>query len=98
MQVPNGTDYLELMLNAKVVPHFCLMVPDMEKARAKLESSPYRSQYKKPIEMRVGKNRKRQINLFDPDGTRVELMEPNTIDGVPVPPSDAPLPALRSGN
>ena len=38
-------------------------------------------------------NRKRQLNLFDADGSRVELMEPRTVDGEPVPPSTAPLPS-----
>jgi lactoylglutathione lyase len=33
-----------------------------------------------------------EVNLFDPDGTRVELMEPNTIDGKPAPSSTAPPP------
>jgi hypothetical protein len=39
-------------------------------------------------------NRKRQLNIYDPDGTRVELMEPTTIDGKPAPPSTArpPIP------
>jgi lactoylglutathione lyase len=41
---------------------------------------------------RTGINRKRQVNLFDPDGTRVELMEPDTIDGRPVPSSTLPPP------
>lgn len=85
-------DYVELMLDPKTTPHFCLLVPDMEKAKAKLESNPYRPKYDKTLEVRIGKNRKRQLNLYDPDGTRVELMEPNTIDGVPVPSSQAPLP------
>ena len=40
----------------------------------------------------MGTNRKRQLNLFDADGTRVELMEPRTVDGQPVPPSTAPPP------
>jgi lactoylglutathione lyase len=40
----------------------------------------------------TGKNHKRQLNLFGPDGVRVELMEPDTFDGKPVPPADAPLP------
>jgi lactoylglutathione lyase len=92
MKVPASSDYTEFMLDPKVTPHFCLLVPDMEKAKAKLESSPYRSKYDKPLEVRVGKNRKRQLNLYDPDGTRVELMEPNAVDGVPVPSSRAPLP------
>jgi lactoylglutathione lyase len=44
------------------------------------------------MEIRTGVNRKRQINVFDPDGTRVELMEPNTVDGVPAPSSTAAPP------
>ncbi len=92
VKIPGGVDYLEYMLNAKTAPHFCLEVPDIEKAKAKLESSSYRAKYEKPFEPFVGKNNKRIINLYDPDGTRVELMEPNTVDGKPVPSSDAPLP------
>jgi catechol 2,3-dioxygenase-like lactoylglutathione lyase family enzyme len=92
MKVPASSDYVEFMLDPKATPHFCLLVPDMEKAKAKLERNSYRSKYDKPLEVRVGKNRKRQLNLYDPDGTRVELMEPNTVDGVPVPSSAAPLP------
>jgi lactoylglutathione lyase len=92
MRAPAGGDYVELMLDPKTTPHFCLLAPDMEKAKARLESSPYRSKYDKPLEVRVGKNRKRQLNLYDPDGTRVELMEPNTVDGVPAASSAMPLP------
>ena len=40
----------------------------------------------------TGVNHKHQCNLYDPDGTRVEMMEPNTVDGKPVPPSPAPPP------
>jgi lactoylglutathione lyase len=45
--------------------------------------------YTQPIESKVGRNGKRQANLFDPDGTRVELMEPKTFDGKAVPSSTA---------
>jgi len=48
--------------------------------------------YDRPVEIQVGVNRKRQINLYDPDGTRIELMEPNTVDGQPAPSSTAPAP------
>ena len=48
---------------------------------------------RKPLTVQVGKNGKRQVNLYDPDGTRVELMEAQTADGKPVPPSTAPPPA-----
>ena len=47
------------------------------------------------MEIRTGVNRKRQINLYDPDGTRIELMEPNTVDGQPAPNSTAPAPHGR---
>jgi hypothetical protein len=45
-----------------------------------------------PTEMKVGVNGKRQINFYDVDGTRVEIMEPATYDGKARPPSDAPPP------
>ena len=100
MRVPDGTDYIEFMLY-KDMPaptrrgsahHICLEVPDMSKAVAHLEARPARNEYGRKLEIRVGRNRKRQCNLFDPDGTRVELMEPDTIDGQPTPPSTAPPP------
>ena len=100
MRVPDGTDYIEFMLY-KDLPqpdrrgsahHICLEVPDMDKAVAMLEAKPARQTYDRKMEIRVGRNRQRQCNLFDPDGTRVELMEPNTIDGQPTPPSKAPPP------
>jgi len=100
MRVPNGSDYLEFMLyskppNAKelgVKNHICLLTPDIEKAVAELKGRAEAASYTQPIEIKVGKNGKRQANLFDPDGTRVELMEPNTCDGKVVPPSTAPPP------
>jgi lactoylglutathione lyase len=97
MRVPDAQDYLEFMLYDKppdaaqtgVKNHICLVTPDIKRAVAILEARPARKNYTRPIELRVGKNGKRQANLFDPDGTRIELMEPNTIDGKPVPSSKA---------
>ncbi|HEV3039248.1 MAG TPA: VOC family protein [Candidatus Angelobacter sp.] len=100
MRVPEGEDYLEFMLNAKppdaremgVKNHICLVTPDIEKAVATLEARPARKNYGQRIEIKVGVNGKRQANLFDPDGTRIELMEPNTVNGQPVPSSTVPPP------
>lgn len=100
MRVPEGDDYLEFMLYGEppslnrlgTLHHICLEVPDIGKALAHLGERPARKGYTKPMEIRTGTNRKRQLNLFDPDGTRSELMEPNTVDGKPVPPSSAPPP------
>ena len=100
MRVPDGDDYLEFMLYATpqdsaqmgVKNHVCLLVPDIEKAVAALEARPARKNYPRTIEIKTGVNGKRQANLFDPDGTRIELMEPNTVDGKPVPSSRAPAP------
>jgi catechol 2,3-dioxygenase-like lactoylglutathione lyase family enzyme len=100
MRVPDGDDYLEFMLYGSpptaeqrgTKNHICLVVPDIEKAVKILEARPARKNYAKDIEIKTGVNRKRQANLFDPDGTRVELMEPNTVDGKPVPSSTAPPP------
>jgi catechol 2,3-dioxygenase-like lactoylglutathione lyase family enzyme len=99
LKVPDGTDYIELMLYAKLPAtygtqnHTSLQVPDMQKAIADLQARPAYKTYGKPLEMHLGVNGKRQVNLYDPDGTRVELMEPFTADGKPVPSSTAPPPA-----
>jgi len=98
LRVPDGDDYLELMLyDRRPAPeesggkhHLCLSTPDVSCAVAVLEAR--RGDYGRPIEIKVGRNGKRQANLFDPDGTRVELMEPVTADRQPVPPSAAPPP------
>jgi lactoylglutathione lyase len=76
--------------------HVALEVPDLAAAVADLQARPAFKSYGKPIAPHVGRNGKRQANLFDPDGTRVELMEPVTADGKPVPSSTAPPPPPAS--
>jgi len=99
-QLPEGQGFFELMLYAQLPEpnkrgkyhHLCLVVPDMDKAKATLAGRAPRIGYDRPLEIQTGINRKRQLNVLDPDGTRVELMEPNTVDGKPAPPSTAPPP------
>ena len=100
LAVPDGDDYIELMLYKNAPPptqrgpahHLCLEVPDAAATVAALNAKPYRKEYAKPLEIRTGTNRKRQVNIFDPDGTRTEVMEPKTVDGKPAPSSNAPPP------
>jgi lactoylglutathione lyase len=100
MRVPDGQDYLEFMLYSKLPDpdsrgtknHASLTVPDADKALAELTKRAAKIGYDKEIKIQTGVNRKRQINLYDPDGTRIELMEPNTIDGKPAPSSTLPPP------
>jgi catechol 2,3-dioxygenase-like lactoylglutathione lyase family enzyme len=96
MKVPDGRDYLEFMLYDEfptarlgTLHHICLEVPDIEKAKAELEPRAAKASYTRPMTIATGTNRKRQMNLYDPDGTRSEVMEPNTVDGKPTPPSTA---------
>ena len=100
LKVPDGEDYLEFMLYDQIPAptargtqhHICLEVADIEKSLAEIKSRPAAKNYTKPLEIRTGINRRRQLNLYDPDGTRTELMEPNTVDGKKVPSSPAPPP------
>jgi catechol 2,3-dioxygenase-like lactoylglutathione lyase family enzyme len=100
MRPAEADDYLELMLYTTLPEpdgrgtknHASLMVPDAEKALVELKKRAAKVGYNREIAIQVGVNRKRQINLYDPDGTRIELMEPNTIDGQPAPNSTAPAP------
>ena len=98
LKVPDGNDYIELMLYDKApsddsmgtMNHICLEVKDVSAAATTLESRKLPEGCKTPTAMRAGINKKRQINCFDVDGTRVEVMEANTVDGKPVPSSTAP--------
>ena len=104
MRLPDGEDYVEFMLYATLPPedrrgsqhHICLEVDDIEQARDRLEANPYRTGYERQLQINTGVNRKRQLNLFDPDGTRIELMEAQTVDGKPTPSTTAPLPVIST--
>ena len=100
MRVPDGDDYVEFMLYGKYPPitavhtlqHVCLEVANAEVAKGILDRRTLPAGSPAPSALRVGRNGKRQLNYFDPDGTRVELMEPGTVDGQPRAPSEAPAP------
>jgi catechol 2,3-dioxygenase-like lactoylglutathione lyase family enzyme len=100
MRPAEGEDYLEFMLyNSLPAPdargtknHASLTVPDADKALAELKKRAAKVGYERELAIQTGVNKKRQINLYDPDGTRIELMEPNTVDGQAPPNSTAPVP------
>jgi catechol 2,3-dioxygenase-like lactoylglutathione lyase family enzyme len=82
MQVPDGTDWLEYMLNQPehmdlqltgVMNHISLGVADMKKAQAIMESHGWKSHGDEQAE--IGKDGKWQLDVFDSDLSRVELME-----------------------
>src|SRR6266852_2873449 len=80
VQVPDGTDWIEYMLNVGpnpdkhtlgVMNHIALGVPDVRAAANQLEKNGVQL----PEQPKIGRDGKWQLNLYDPDGTRVELME-----------------------
>ena len=82
IQVPDGTDWLEYMLNQPehpdlrltgVMNHISLGVADMKKAQAIMESHGWKPHGDEAAE--IGKDGKWQLDVFDPDWSRVELME-----------------------
>ena len=87
MKVPDGTDYIEYMLVTKkvdrrqlgVLHHVALQVPDIQKALEIVRQRPMGQDRKTVQSPQVGRNNRWQLNLYDPDGSRTELMEPFTI-------------------
>jgi catechol 2,3-dioxygenase-like lactoylglutathione lyase family enzyme len=80
--VPDGPDWVEYMLNVKpdaeqstigVMNHIALGVADIKHANAELESHGWKPSDRE--KMQLGRDGKYQLNLYDPDKTRVELME-----------------------
>jgi catechol 2,3-dioxygenase-like lactoylglutathione lyase family enzyme len=89
LQVPDGTDWIEYMhvkgpektglpagmtqSSAGVLDHFALGVPNIEKAVDLLyDGDRLTAKHSDP---KIGRDGKWQVNLYDPDGTRAELME-----------------------
>jgi len=79
MQVPDGTDWIEYMLRIPadadkhtrgVMYHISLGVPSVADAAKELRAKGYKFE-----DPKIGRDGKWQLNLYDPDDTRVELME-----------------------
>jgi len=83
MRVPEGTDWLEYMLNAHnpspktlgVMHHLALGVPSVEAG--------YKTLLQRELKIgqgpKIGRDGKWQLNVYDPDLTRTELMEPKPV-------------------
>ena len=83
MRVPDGTDWPEYMLNVHnpdprelgIMHHFALGVPSV---KAGYETALKRG-YKPDEKPQIGRDGKWQFNMYDPNFTRVELMEPKPV-------------------
>ena len=82
LQVPDGTDWLEHMLKSAspsslqhngVMDHFSLGVTHMSDVLAALQRN--KCEGENCSKTQIGRDGKVQLNLFDPDLTRVEYME-----------------------
>ncbi len=83
MKVADGPDWIEYMLNQPhpsvktrgVMNHLALGVPDVQAA--------YKTLQERGLKMdgppKIGRDGKWQLNLYDPNLTRVELMEPKPV-------------------
>lgn len=79
MRVPDGRDWLEYMLNVRnpsiktrgVMNHFALGVKSIQPAYHVILGRGYTP----PEPPQIGRDGKWQLNLYDPDLTRIELME-----------------------
>lgn len=82
MRVPEGTDWLEYMLNVHnpspkelgVMHHLALGVPSVKDGYQTVLNRGL-----KPEKPQIGRDGKWQLNLYDPNYTRVELMEPTPV-------------------
>jgi catechol 2,3-dioxygenase-like lactoylglutathione lyase family enzyme len=82
LQVPDGTDWVEYMLNQPAHPdlqltgvmnHISVGVADMKKTQALMQSHGWKPHGDEAAE--IGRDGKWQLDVFDPDLTRVEMME-----------------------
>jgi catechol 2,3-dioxygenase-like lactoylglutathione lyase family enzyme len=84
MRVPDGEDWLEYMCNVQnptpktrgIMNHVTFGVPEMDAAAKVLQSR----QASMPEKPKIGRDGKWQLNLYDPNLTRAELMEPMPVE------------------
>ena len=84
MRVPNGNNWLEYMCNNRnpsvrtrgVMNHLALGVPDANTAYKQLTDR----NAKVTEKPKIGRDGKWQLNLYDPNQTRAELMEPTPVE------------------
>jgi catechol 2,3-dioxygenase-like lactoylglutathione lyase family enzyme len=88
MRVPGGTDYIEYMLYPAAPPtrqqlgsahHVALLVPDIQQALETVRARTTPGDRNHRATPNIGVNNRWQLNVFDPDGIRVEFMEGFTI-------------------
>jgi len=104
IQVPDGSDWVEYMLNIPgnadhqelgVQNHFCLGVRNMQKAIDQLHKNGLAPDSKfADDKSEIGRDGKWQYDIFDPDLTRIELMEPTPAKDPCCNPYTAPHPTL----
>jgi catechol 2,3-dioxygenase-like lactoylglutathione lyase family enzyme len=79
-QVPDGTDWIEFMVNVPenadprlrgIMNHIALGVPDIHEAQRQL----LKNGVHLTEEPKIGRDGKWQLNVYDPDLTRIEFME-----------------------
>jgi catechol 2,3-dioxygenase-like lactoylglutathione lyase family enzyme len=81
LQVPDGTDWIEYMLNVSpnadkkergVMNHIAIGVADIKPVTERLREDNAVSILEEP---QIGRDGKWQLNVYDPDDTRIEFME-----------------------
>lgn len=84
MRVPGGSDYVELILDSaapspgqhKAQNHVSLVTDNLQKTAADLQSRTEAGPYDRSIQLQPGTSQKQQLNVFDPDGARIEITGP----------------------
>jgi catechol 2,3-dioxygenase-like lactoylglutathione lyase family enzyme len=87
MRVPDGTDYLEYMLTTGTLDrrqlgtehHIALLVPSIQDALDAVRARTSADDPNHRATPHIGVSRRWQLNVYDPDGTRIEFMEPFTV-------------------
>ena len=105
MQVPNGTDWFEYMLNLPATPslaqlgsanHLAPGVTSVAELQVALEKRGWKPAPNKNPQI-LGVDGKMQLDLNDPDGTRIEFMEFKPVKEPCCSPYTGPQPSASAG-
>lgn len=89
--IPGSNDYVEVtVVPDDPTPYFCLEVPDVDAAKATLAERAREMHYDRSLDISRTETGQRVLDVYDPDGMKIRLIEGGPVGKSPFAPTKPP--------
>ena len=89
--IPGSNDYVEVtVVPDSPTPYFCLEVPDVDAAKATLAERAREMHYDRSLDISRTETGQRVLDVYDPDGMKIRLIEGGPVGNSPFAPTKPP--------